>query len=115
MDEWISLTKAISDESRVRTLLFLQEGELCACRIIEMLELAPSTVSSHMAILQRAGLVEVRKEGRWRHFRLARKSASPLVQRLLGLARKTLWDDARVAEDRERLQAILDESQPCAV
>ena len=115
MDEWIGLTKALCDESRVRVLMFLHDGELCACHIIDMLKLAPSTVSAHMAILHRAGLVEVRKEGRWRHFRLARKSQSPLARKLLGLARKALLDDARVARDQKRLKTVLRESESLTV
>lgn len=71
MDEWLESAKALSDQNRVRVLLLLQEGELCACHLIRFLGLAPSTVSAHMAILRRAGLVEVRKDGRWRHYRLA--------------------------------------------
>jgi len=51
--------------------MMLSGGELCACQIIEMLGLAPSTVSKHMSILRQAGLVETRKEGRWIYYRLA--------------------------------------------
>jgi len=115
MEEWLTLAKALSDENRVRTLLFLQDGELCACRIVEMLDIAPSTVSAHMAVLQRARLVEVRKDGRWRHFRLARRSASPLARKLLDIARKTLENDALVVEDEKRLQTILEAAATCAV
>ena len=106
MDEWIRLAKALSDESRVRTLLFLQEGDLCACRIIKMLDLAPSTVSAHMAILQRAGLVEVRKDGRWRHYRLAGRTASPLAKGFVRFLRKRLADDPTFLEDKEHLAEL---------
>ena len=65
------------DENRVRVLLFLRDGkELCLCQIVEMLGLAPSTVSKHMAILHQAGLVESRKEGRWIYYRLPASGAS---------------------------------------
>jgi ArsR family transcriptional regulator len=65
MQAAIDIAKALSDASRVRTLMFLRGGELCVCQIIEMLGLAPSTVSRHMNVLQRAGLVRARKQGRW--------------------------------------------------
>jgi ArsR family transcriptional regulator len=76
---FIAVTKALSDSNRVRTLMFLQGGELCLCQIIEMLGLAPSTVSKHMAVLHNARLIESRKEGRWVFFRLA-ESQDSVVQ-----------------------------------
>ena len=38
----MSITKALADENRVRTLLALREGELCVCQITELFGLAPS-------------------------------------------------------------------------
>jgi len=52
----INIAKAFSDENRVRALMMLCNGELCVCQLIEMLGLAPSTVSKHMTILYQAGL-----------------------------------------------------------
>lgn len=49
----------------------LRRGELCACQITAVLELAPSTVSAHLAELRRAGLVTERKEGRWIYYSLS--------------------------------------------
>ena len=69
---FMTITKALSDENRVRMLLALDGRELCVCQIIELLGLAPSTVSKHMSILANARLVEGRQEGRWRFYRLAR-------------------------------------------
>ena len=71
MKEFLSITKAMGDESRLRALLALAGGELCLCQIIELLGLAPSTVSKHMAVLHHAGLVETRKQGRWIFYSLA--------------------------------------------
>ena len=72
MLETLNITKALSDENRIRALMMLTGGELCVCQIIEMLGLAPSTVSKHMSILRQAGLVETRKEGRWIYYRLSK-------------------------------------------
>ncbi|MHC4156850.1 MAG: ArsR/SmtB family transcription factor [Planctomycetota bacterium] len=62
MGDFTSIAKALSDENRVRALMMLSEGELCVCQLIEMLALAPSTVSKHMSILFQAGLVNARKQ-----------------------------------------------------
>ena len=54
MQDIVAITKTLSDESRLRALLMLRHDELCVCQIIEMLCLAPSTVSKHMSILRQA-------------------------------------------------------------
>ena len=60
MNDLLTITNALADEGRLRALAALFPGELCACQIIELLGLAPSTVSKHMAILRHAGLVQSR-------------------------------------------------------
>ena len=82
MWDFMAVTKALADENRVRMLLALQKQELCVCQIIELVKLAPSTVSKHMSILRAARLVDARKDGRWMFYRLAglaiSKRASPI-------------------------------------
>ncbi len=65
MREVLDVTKALADGNRLRVLMALGGGELCVCQIVELLQLAPSIISKHMAILRQARLVESRKEGRW--------------------------------------------------
>jgi len=107
MRQFLNITKALSDESRVRVLLALRGGELCVCQLIDLLGSAPSTVSKHMTILVQADLALCRKAGRWHYYRLpgAKESAAPV--------RATLeWLDAVVgpcpeaARDRKRLKEI---------
>ena len=71
MFEFLNITKALAEENRLRILLALDGAELCVCQLVELLELAPSTVSKHMSVLRQARLVESRKDGRWMHYRLA--------------------------------------------
>jgi len=107
MREVLAITKALSDENRVRALIFLKEAELCLCQIIEMLNLAPSTVSKHMAVLHGAGLVEARKEGRWMFYRLPdSKTTSAEVAAALRWVQDSLADDRQVREDAMRLKAV---------
>ncbi|MBI4350669.1 MAG: winged helix-turn-helix transcriptional regulator [Elusimicrobia bacterium] len=70
MKNILNITKALADEGRLKILLMLGGAELCVCHITEALALAPSTVSKHLSILERAGLIETRKKGRWVHCRL---------------------------------------------
>jgi DNA-binding transcriptional ArsR family regulator len=105
--DFMAITKALADENRVRMLLALRDRELCLCQIIELVALAPSTVSKHMSILRQSRLVEGRKSGRWMYYRLAGPDASPAVHEALEWARNSLADDPQVARDAERLKEVL--------
>ena len=106
MRDFLNITKALSDENRVRALLALQGGELCVCQIIEMLGLAPSTVSKHMAILAQANLIECRKDGRWHYYRLVGSQAPAPVRATLKWVRAMLGDSPEAARDAKRLVKI---------
>jgi len=106
MREFMAVTKALSDQNRVRALMLLRGGQLCLCQIIEMLRLAPSTVSKHMTLLRRAGLVEVRKKGRWRYYRLAGKGAPGLVRGAIRWTLESLNNESQIAKDRKRLKVV---------
>ena len=115
MRDFMAITKALADETRVRMLLALRDGELCACQIVELAQLAPSTVSKHLSILKQARLVDSRKEGRWMYFRLADSTAPALIRQTLAWVEKSLADDRLVEQDRQRLERILecDPSELC--
>lgn len=74
--------KALANEHRVRALVALRDGELCACELQVVLDAPQSTVATHLGRLREAGLVRTRKKGRWTYYRLA----DPLVEELLDLA-----------------------------
>ncbi len=104
MENILIITRALSDASRVRAVMALIDyPELCACQLIELLELAPATVSRHMSVLHTAGLVDSRKEGRWVHFRLRR---TPKTAAVLEWLSKELAKDPSVRGDAKRLKTI---------
>jgi DNA-binding transcriptional ArsR family regulator len=111
----MAVTKALADENRVRILLALQAGELCVCQIVEMLQLAPSTVSKHVSILKQARLLESRKEGRWMFYRLANEDGPAEAKEMSTLIFRLTAADARRCEDARRLKQILemDRDQLC--
>ena len=103
----LAVTKALADESRVRILFVLRGRELCVCQIIELLGLAPSTVSRHMAILRQSGLVESRKEGRWIYYRRAASGSGSLADSTLDWLDRAGRGLAEVARDGRSLDKIL--------
>lgn len=106
MKPFVKTTKAISDPNRVRILMALRAGELCVCRIIELLQLAPSTVSKHLTILKQAGLIEGRKEGRWMYYRLPQDPNSRAWDTLHWVF-QSLERSSDVKDDEVRLAKII--------
>ena len=107
MRDFLAVTKALADETRVRLLLALRDQELCLCQLVELVSLASSTVSKHMSILRQARLVDGRKDGRWVYYRLADDDSPVVVRRALRWTLESLADDGRVARDSDRLREIL--------
>jgi DNA-binding transcriptional ArsR family regulator len=107
MREFLAVTNALADESRIRLLMSLNGRELCVCRLVEFIGLSDSTVSKHMSILRQAGLVDTRKKGRWVYYRLADDDSSLLVQKALDFAREMLDNDKLIAQDAARIGEIL--------
>ena len=107
MFDLITITKALADENRVRLFMALKDRELCVCQLIELIELAPSTVSKHMSILKQARLVESRKNGRWIYYRLPRQDATPQIQAAIDWVSDSLARDRRIRNDNSRLEQIL--------
>lgn len=65
--------KALGDDNRLRIIeLIASQGEMCACRILDELDIAQPTLSHHMKLLKDAGLVKTRKQGRWMHYSMDR-------------------------------------------
>ena len=62
------MSRALGDENRLRILALLQNGELCACKLLVWLDITQPTLSHHMKILCDAGLVTPRKDGKWTHY-----------------------------------------------
>ena len=114
MFEFMNITKALADENRVRILMALNgQAELCVCQLIDMLKLAPSTVSKHLFILRNARLVNGRKEGRWMYYRLNTDEASSVANSALEWVIRSVDEDPLIQQDDERLSEI--SSEPAAL
>ncbi|HEY3972567.1 MAG TPA: metalloregulator ArsR/SmtB family transcription factor [Candidatus Sulfotelmatobacter sp.] len=89
---------AIADPTRRRILLALKDGvaqtkarkdstresSLCAGDIEERVQLSQPTISHHMGILTKAGLVEAVKKGQWRWYRRNEKAIRQVLKTLRG-------------------------------
>ena len=84
---------AIADPTRRRILAALKEKGgcsidkgtgLCAMDIEQRVKLAQPTVSHHMRILEKSGLVEAKREGHWRWYRRNETLIAEMVRALKG-------------------------------
>ncbi|MGQ0696342.1 MAG: ArsR/SmtB family transcription factor [Nitrospiraceae bacterium] len=61
---------ALSDDTRLRLIEKLNEGEQCVCDLTESFKTGQSRLSFHLRVLKEAGLVIDRPEGRWIYYSL---------------------------------------------
>jgi len=109
MRDFMNITRALSDENRIRALLALRKGELCVCQITELFGLAPSTVSKHLSVLFQAGLVESRKDGRWIYYQLPGKNAPVVVREAIDWVEKAVSNSQLALDDAKKLKQVLKE------
>lgn len=73
---------ALADETRLRIVDLLRDGERCVCDIQEMLGMAQPRLSFHLKALKEAGLVADRRHGRWVYYRLNPSAVAALGEAL---------------------------------
>jgi ArsR family transcriptional regulator len=93
MKPFVRVMKALSDPNRARVIKLLEDRSLCVCEIQKVLGLAQPTVSSHMKILEDAGLVNKERQGTWMIYSQAVDSESPYVRAMLNDLRDWLNND----------------------
>jgi ArsR family transcriptional regulator len=96
--------RVLSDPSRVRILRLLEQEELSVAELQEILSIGQSTLSTHLAQLRQAELVEDRRTGKNVLYRL--KDASQ--QTMLPLYRGAAEEIPEAAQDAQALQLILE-------
>jgi ArsR family transcriptional regulator len=104
--------RAFSDRTRLRILHLLKDrGEICVGDLVAVLRAPQTTVSRHLAYLRRSGLVQVRKDGLWKHYSLA-PARTPFHRRLLACLADCFGELREVAADRQRCERLRDRCCP---
>lgn len=70
MEQLVQSFKALSEETRLRIMMLLTQGELCVCDLMFVLDEPQSKVSRHLAYLKHSGLTNSKRAGVWMHYRL---------------------------------------------
>jgi len=77
-----TIFKAFCDETRLMALSLLQNGEKCACELLEQVNVSQSTLSHHMKILVESGVVASRKEGKWMYYSISQEGSEKAISLL---------------------------------
>ncbi|WP_375453864.1 ArsR/SmtB family transcription factor [uncultured Methylobacterium sp.] len=98
----LAVLRAAAEETRLRILALLFEGELSVSDLTDILGQSQPRISRHLKLLVEAGLIERHREGAWAFFRLAEGRAGLVDPLIAGLERGA----APLCEDRARLEAV---------
>jgi ArsR family transcriptional regulator, arsenate/arsenite/antimonite-responsive transcriptional repressor len=103
MEQLAQLYKALSEETRLRIMMLLTQGELCVCDIQAVLDEPQSKVSRHLAYLKHSGLVTSKRVGVWMHY-LIKESADETCMEQLAFMEENLSKLPQFGADRNKLQ-----------
>jgi ArsR family transcriptional regulator, arsenate/arsenite/antimonite-responsive transcriptional repressor len=104
MDTVLNVYKALSDETRLKILKLLEQGELCVCDIVAALDMIQPNISFHLGVLKEAGFIKDRREGKWIRYRI---DDSDMFRRFLILATLERIPAKSVKEESRRLADFL--------
>lgn len=80
--------KALADLTRLKILKLLSGGELCIGELMLALKRPQSSISHNLSILEDAGLVKERKEGKWCRYRISDGAVADMLNLAGQLKRK---------------------------
>jgi ubiquinone/menaquinone biosynthesis C-methylase UbiE/DNA-binding MarR family transcriptional regulator len=99
--------RLLADPSRLRILLLLEREELSVAELQEILGMGQSRISTHLAQLKQAGLVEDRRNGKSILYRLKPSAKSNGFSQLLGVLRQAAAEIPEAEQDSEALRLAL--------
>src|SRR3954467_6647623 len=112
MASTVNLLRLLADPTRLRLLLLLHEAELTVAELQDILGMGQSRISSHLAQLKRAGVVQDRRAGKHAYYGAAKFPQDDGVQaQVTELVRTLAREIPESAQDRSALKVILRKRQ----
>lgn len=81
-EDELLILKALADETRLKIVKFLKDGERCVCEIFPFVKRTQSTISIQLDILKKAGIVESRREGKKVYYQIKSKRVNKILKTL---------------------------------
>ena len=102
MEKLAQFFKALSEETRLRIMMLLTQGELCVCDLMFVLDEPQSKVSRHLSYLKHSGLKNSRRAGVWMHYWL-KEQVDDVHRAQLDFLKRQLSYLPQFRMDREKL------------
>jgi ArsR family transcriptional regulator len=103
----LQIFKALADETRLRILSALSQGDFNVNEIIEIFHMGQSRISRHLKILADSGLVVNRREGNWIYYALAPSNGNADVADALQLALRATRQLEYYTTDLQNIESVL--------
>ena len=101
-NEYIRVFRAFTDESRVRVLELLCDGEQCACILLDDLRISQPTLSHHMKILCDSGIVKSRRVGKWNYYAINTDGCEYASRLLTAIVNRNMGGTLRIMRAMHR-------------
>lgn len=79
------ILKAIADPKRMKIVDLLSCGSMCACDVLEHFDFTQPTLSHHMKVLEKAGIVSVSKKRQWHYYSLDEEFVKDFMSSIMQL------------------------------
>lgn len=100
------VVKALADDTRIRIInLLTQKSRLCVCEIHAVIGLSQPTISSHLKVLENAGLLISKKEGLWVEYMLD-PGMEPFQEDIIKTLSQNIRDDKIIEVDLEKSKEV---------
>ncbi len=99
--------KALADESRLRLVAVLAQGDFNVNELIEILRMGQSRISRHLKILADSGLVAGRREGNWIYYSLAASQENSALAQIIRIAAQSVKDSEGYEKDLQHLESLV--------
>jgi ubiquinone/menaquinone biosynthesis C-methylase UbiE/biotin operon repressor len=111
MSSTINFLRLLADPTRLRLLLLLEQEELSVAELQQILGMGQSRISSHLAQLKRAGVVEDRRAGKNVYYGASENGEGSRRARVAELSRTLARELPETSRDRTSLKLVLRKRQ----
>ena len=111
MASTINFLRLLADPTRLRLLLLLEQEELSVAELQQILGMGQSRISSHLAQLKRAGVVEDRRAGKNVYYGASENGEGSRRARVAELSRTLARELPETSRDRTSLKLVLRKRQ----
>ncbi|HRH41685.1 MAG TPA: metalloregulator ArsR/SmtB family transcription factor [Pyrinomonadaceae bacterium] len=96
---------SLADKTRLRILNLIGDDEVCVCYLVEIIDTNQPKISRHLAYLKKAGLVSVRRDWKWSHYRIV-KPNNEGARKVLAETLAWLRNEPEMQNDKKQMKNL---------